>query len=108
MSINFNRIQAAEVKLWDFSAYFWNTPRSLERDVKQNQKKKLLFFQQTEKFLDDCLKYPVACMIPNKLILTQPGGQLLHSMAGHRADIISLDLSADNKTIVTCKFSSNS
>ena len=25
--MNFNRIQAAEVKLWDFSAYFWNTPR---------------------------------------------------------------------------------
>ena len=26
--MNFNRIQAAEVKLWDFSAYFWNTPRT--------------------------------------------------------------------------------
>ena len=26
--MNFNRIQAAEVKLWDFSAYFWNTPRN--------------------------------------------------------------------------------
>ena len=25
--MNFNRIQATEVKLWDFSAYFWNTPR---------------------------------------------------------------------------------
>ena len=25
--MNFNKIQAAEVKLWDFSAYFWNTPR---------------------------------------------------------------------------------
>ena len=24
--MNVNRIQAAEVKLWDFSAYFWNTP----------------------------------------------------------------------------------
>ena len=23
----FDRIQAAEVKLWDFSAYLWNTPR---------------------------------------------------------------------------------
>ena len=27
--MNFNRIQAAEKKLWDFSAYFWNTPRIL-------------------------------------------------------------------------------
>ena len=27
--MNFNIIQAAEVKLWDFSAYFWNTPRTL-------------------------------------------------------------------------------
>ena len=27
--MNFNRIQATEVKLWDFSAYFWNTPRTL-------------------------------------------------------------------------------
>ena len=26
--MNFTRIQAAEVKLWDFSAYFWNIPRS--------------------------------------------------------------------------------
>ena len=26
--MSFNRIQAAEVKLWDFSAYFWNTPRT--------------------------------------------------------------------------------
>ena len=25
--MNFDRIQAAEVKLWDFSAYFLNTPR---------------------------------------------------------------------------------
>ena len=25
--MNFNRIQAAEVKIWDFSAYFLNTPR---------------------------------------------------------------------------------
>ena len=25
--MNFNRIEAAEVKLWDFSAYFWNAPR---------------------------------------------------------------------------------
>ena len=25
--MNFNRIQEAEVKLWDFSEYFWNTPR---------------------------------------------------------------------------------
>ena len=32
--MNFNIIQAAEVKLWDFSAYFWNTPRirSFEKD----------------------------------------------------------------------------
>ena len=28
--MNFNIIQAAEVKLWDFSAYFWNTPRTVE------------------------------------------------------------------------------
>ena len=27
--MSFNRIQAAKVKLWDFSAYFWNTPRIL-------------------------------------------------------------------------------
>ena len=27
--MNFNRIQATEVKLWDFSAYFWKTPRML-------------------------------------------------------------------------------
>ena len=27
--MSLNRIQAAEVKLWDFSAYFWNAPRSL-------------------------------------------------------------------------------
>ena len=26
--MNFNRIQEAEEKLWDFSAYFWNTPRT--------------------------------------------------------------------------------
>ena len=25
--MNFNRIQAAEVKLFDFSTYFWNIPR---------------------------------------------------------------------------------
>ena len=25
--MNFKRIEAAEVKLWDFSAYFWNAPR---------------------------------------------------------------------------------
>ena len=31
--MNFNRIQAAEVKLWDFSAYFWNTPRMLLRST---------------------------------------------------------------------------
>ena len=29
MSIDFKRIEAAEVKLWDFSAYFWNAPRIL-------------------------------------------------------------------------------
>ena len=27
--MDFNRIQAAEVKLWDFSAYFWNIPRTV-------------------------------------------------------------------------------
>ena len=26
--MNFDRIQAAVLKLWDFSAYFWNTPRT--------------------------------------------------------------------------------
>ena len=28
--MNFKRIEAAEVKLRDFSAYFWNTPRNNE------------------------------------------------------------------------------
>ena len=27
MSIKFNRIHESQIKLWDFSAYFWNTPR---------------------------------------------------------------------------------
>ena len=27
MSVDFNRIDEAEIKLQDFSAYFWNTPR---------------------------------------------------------------------------------
>ena len=29
--MNFNRIQAAEVNLWELSAYFWNTSRILSR-----------------------------------------------------------------------------
>ena len=28
--MNFNKIEAAEVKLWDFSAYFWNAPRTAQ------------------------------------------------------------------------------
>ncbi|KAH3887306.1 hypothetical protein DPMN_011322 [Dreissena polymorpha] len=58
--------------------------------------------KSNEAFLAKCRGCPVPFLLPDKLILTQPGGQLIHSMAGHKGDISSLDLSVDSKTALTC------
>lgn len=57
-----------------------------------------------ERFLSTCSSYPVTSLLPDKQILTQPGGQLVHSMAGHKGDILSLDITADSKMAVSCKY----
>ncbi|XP_060587443.1 NACHT domain- and WD repeat-containing protein 1-like isoform X3 [Ruditapes philippinarum] len=58
--------------------------------------------KSTEEFIKKCSAFPLPCILPDKTILTQPGGQLIHSMAGHKGDILSLDLTADGLTALTC------
>ncbi|XP_053395163.1 uncharacterized protein LOC123524131 isoform X2 [Mercenaria mercenaria] len=58
--------------------------------------------KSTEEFLKKCRQFSVPSILPDKRILTQPGGQLLHSMAGHKGDVLSLDLTTDSKMALTC------
>lgn len=66
--------------------------------------KALSILQSTQSFLDKCQSVAVPSILPDKRILVQPGGQLIHSMAGHKGDILSLDLTEDSKTALTSKF----
>ena len=58
--------------------------------------------QNAEEFLKVCSSYAIPSLLPDKQILVQPGGQLIHSMAGHKEDIRSLDITADNKMAMSC------
>ncbi|XP_052800087.1 uncharacterized protein LOC128231374 isoform X2 [Mya arenaria] len=58
--------------------------------------------KNTGEFLRACREHTVATILPDKKILSQPGGQLIHSMAGHKGDILSLDLSRDSKVALSC------
>ncbi|XP_069134939.1 NACHT domain- and WD repeat-containing protein 1-like [Argopecten irradians] len=41
-------------------------------------------------------------LLPDRDILTKPGGQLVYLLSGHSAEVTGLDISRDGKTIVTC------
>jgi len=62
-----------------------------------------MLLQANAEFIHMCESHPVASLLPDKRILSQPGGQLVHSMAGHKGDILSLDLAADAATALSCR-----
>ena len=75
------------------------------QNIKLFKKVIVLFhcIQNAEEFLKVCSSYAIPSLLPDKQILVQPGGQLIHSMAGHKEDIRSLDITADNKMAMSCK-----
>ncbi|KAL4236659.1 hypothetical protein ACF0H5_005044 [Mactra antiquata] len=57
--------------------------------------------KNTQQFLDKCKSVAVPSLLPDKHILVQPGGQLIHCMAGHTGDVLSLDITSESKTALT-------
>ncbi|KAL3870806.1 hypothetical protein ACJMK2_038846 [Sinanodonta woodiana] len=55
-------------------------------------------------FLSQCRNSGIPYLLPDKNVLLTPGGQLVHSMAGHMENscIYSVDVSKDGQYTVTC------
>ncbi|KAL5016270.1 hypothetical protein ScPMuIL_005859 [Solemya velum] len=60
-------------------------------------------FKDVEGFLKQCELLSVPYLYPDRSLLIQPGGQLIHCLAGHgQGEIQSLDITENGKTCVTC------
>ncbi|KAK7479964.1 hypothetical protein BaRGS_00028791, partial [Batillaria attramentaria] len=55
-----------------------------------------------EAFLQQCRNCDDVYLMPNKQLLTPPGGQLVHSLAEHTGDVTGLAMTSDGKFVITC------
>ncbi|XP_067673031.1 NACHT and WD repeat domain-containing protein 2-like [Haliotis asinina] len=53
-------------------------------------------------FLQQCDDSLAGYLVANQLILTRPGGQLVHCLAGHKEDITGLAITCDGEYALTC------
>ena len=60
-------------------------------------------FQGVESLLERCQRPTHPAIIPLQPCLTEPGGQLVHSLSESDADVLSVTLSKNNKYAVTCE-----
>lgn len=60
-------------------------------------------FQGVQAFLQQCKGSDEIFLLPNQQLLVPPGGQLVHSLNLHTADVTGLAMTADGKFVVTCK-----
>lgn len=54
--------------------------------------------------MDNCRKVAFPILICDQQLLATPGGNLQHSFPSHQGRVVSLDLTRDDNTAVTCKF----
>ncbi|XP_067662735.1 NACHT and WD repeat domain-containing protein 2-like [Haliotis asinina] len=51
-----------------------------------------------------CEKSPEYFLQPDRSVLTEPGGQLVNCLAGHKKELNGTDMTNDSKFIVTCSY----
>jgi hypothetical protein len=61
----------------------------------------LLVLQVNKGFIAQCRVYPKTFIEPEERILERPGGQLVHCVAAHKADIDMMDITKDGNLVVT-------
>ncbi|XP_002733539.1 uncharacterized protein LOC100377670, partial [Saccoglossus kowalevskii] len=57
--------------------------------------------QGLEDILDQAKRSPALCFMPSHPFMTPPGGQLLHTLSGHRETISAFDVSSDGCLALT-------
>ena len=61
-------------------------------------------FQGVTKLRSQASRPPYTCIIPADVVLTPPGGALVHALSDHTSDINCLDLSEDGRRAITCEY----
>ncbi|XP_048252371.1 NACHT and WD repeat domain-containing protein 2-like [Haliotis rufescens] len=74
--------------------YPYELPSQLRGRIKEDK--------ELRPFLQQCDDSPTGYLVANKPILTRPGGQLVHCLAGHKGDITGLAITCNGEYALTC------